>query len=253
MGEDMRYLLIALLIATVAEGSRVGVYRAWESAQLRRAVTLTWEEAGLNEGLVSYWAMRRSGTTVFDEFGSNDGTAVNSPTFSEANGVRDDGVGLNGTSQFVATPYNPNNVTNTTISSWFYPTKTDASVWGATVAGNAFELYYSTAESLIFLRTSVASLSFSTASDPILNKWNHVVVVLTANTRKMYLNGNMVADDSGVRQLNVGTTIRIGQRGLNTRYFGGSIDEVAIWSRALSSNEVFQIYSTPLYAPYRED
>jgi hypothetical protein len=40
MGEDMRYLLIALLIATVAEGSRVGVYRGHESAQLRRAVQL---------------------------------------------------------------------------------------------------------------------------------------------------------------------------------------------------------------------
>jgi hypothetical protein len=48
MGEDMRYLLIALLIATVAEGSRVGVYRGHESAQLRRATTELWTPADLD-------------------------------------------------------------------------------------------------------------------------------------------------------------------------------------------------------------
>jgi hypothetical protein len=48
MGEDMRYLLIALLIATVAEGSRVGVYRAWEAAQLRRATTELWTPADMD-------------------------------------------------------------------------------------------------------------------------------------------------------------------------------------------------------------
>jgi hypothetical protein len=35
-------------------------------------------------------------------------------------------------------------------------------------------------------------------------------------------------------------------------YLGGSIDEVAIWNRALASNEVHQIYSSPLYLDYKE-
>ena len=36
----------------------------------------------VTRGLVAYWAMRNSGTTVYDEWASYNGTAVNSPAFA---------------------------------------------------------------------------------------------------------------------------------------------------------------------------
>jgi hypothetical protein len=269
----MRYLLIALLIATVAEGSRVGVYRGWEAAQLRRAGVLTWEEAGLNEGLVSYWAMRTDGDTVIDEFGDNDGTAINNPTFSAANGVRDDGVGLNGTSQYLIK--NVSNFrgsdTNGTFVAWMKPNGARHLFAKATTgsAGEFVDLFITT--SLI----AVSAFKPSTFSDVVRadvsltnGVWYHIAVTAAGTSAaggyKIYLNGNQLTtyvnpgeganNGRWLNQFSGANNFTIGARVRNTiSYWTGTIDEVAIWNRALSSNEVYKIYNTPLYAPYRED
>ena len=83
----------------------------------------------------------------------------------------------------------------------------------------------------------------STCDTPIsLNEWNHVVAQLDNGTHRYYINGEMVKEIGGkVDALgNEDTaTVAVGAAGPNNiRYLLGMIDEVRIWNRALSEDEV---------------
>src|SRR6056297_1478362 len=100
-----RVLILMLLSLPLLADPLGDFYGRYAAARVQAAAG---DAAFPTNGLVSYWAMRTNGTTtVYDEYGSNDGTTVNTPTFSAANGVRDLGVGLNGTDQ------------NINLGSWF--------------------------------------------------------------------------------------------------------------------------------------
>jgi len=265
-------ILIWLAMVAVASAdpwaARLG---EWASLQQRRAVVDAWEAAGLNEGLISYWAMRTSGTTVIDEYGSNDGTAVNTPTFSEANGVRDDGVGLNGTNQRITIPHDDTlsvGDEDFSVFAWIKLEKlnanqgifvkrrpTDTPLYG-------YRLFVSSDNKARHNVTGSVATAPATSGGSTLSTgvWYHVGMTVSGATNSRtiiyWLNGNNDREITGANTGTVDPTLQNGFIGTDrsgiASYFGGSIDEVAIWNRALSSNEVYQIYSTPLYAPYKQ-
>ncbi|MCC6723691.1 MAG: hypothetical protein IT258_04225 [Saprospiraceae bacterium] len=69
-----------------------------------------------------------------------------------------------------------------------------------------------------------------------LNEWSYVALVITPTSATMYLNGNKYVD---TRALSPGTiqSIHIG-KGPSDHFFKGDIDEVTMWRRALSDDEV---------------
>lgn len=83
----------------------------------------------------------------------------------------------------------------------------------------------------------------SNCNTPIsLNEWNHVVAQLDNGTHRYYINGEMVKEIVGkVDALGNADTapVAVGAAGPgNIRYLLGMIDEVRIWNRALSEEEV---------------
>ena len=81
------------------------------------------------------------------------------------------------------------------------------------------------------------------------NTWYQVAVVydFPGNVSKLYVNGNVVATKTGLIALpdNPSCITGLGAHGVNPRtnnYFKGSIDEAAIWNRALSDAEISNIY-----------
>lgn len=83
----------------------------------------------------------------------------------------------------------------------------------------------------------------STCNTPIsLDDWNHVVAQLDNGTHRYYINGEMVKEIGGKADAlgNADTaSVAVGAAGPgNTRYLLGMIDEVRIWNRALSDEEV---------------
>jgi hypothetical protein len=265
--------LLAMVAVASADpwAARLG---EWVALQQRRAVVDAWEAAGLNEGLISYWAMRTSGTTVIDEYGSNDGTAVNTPTFSEANGVRDDGVGLNGSNQYItlANADDFANNTNGTITAWVYQgAYATSSVFSRGRSGGTtwyFSFSVSSDGKPALAIRNAAEASRIDGTDTITTSaWNHIAVTADGTAWKLYLNGvdisgSVTVPSGGVpegrwfaaiaSQANR-QTIGALVRNAVAIPFNGSLDEVVLWSRALSSNEVYKVYSTPLYAPYKEE
>ena len=82
-----------------------------------------------------------------------------------------------------------------------------------------------------------------------IGAWQHIVLTW-ANTDdvKVYLNGALVHSSTMTALVTPGTTLWVGQRSdlHSLTYYGGSIDEVAVWSRALTQAEVTAIYNNQL-------
>jgi hypothetical protein len=82
------------------------------------------------------------------------------------------------------------------------------------------------------------------------NTWYHVAVIINGASSALYLNGvdntpsshtvNVVASS---QPLKIGAT-RNGSDTTDVRFFNGTIDEVAIWNRSLSSQEIQSLYSS---------
>lgn len=78
-----------------------------------------------------------------------------------------------------------------------------------------------------------------------LNQWNHIAVTFSKTKEKMYLNGNLVAAASRVPSpICQGEPIRLGVWWQNDPlFFTGKMDEVRIYNRVLSADEVQQLFS----------
>ena len=90
-------------------------------------------------------------------------------------------------------------------------------------------------------------------------KWHHIVGVCERRTVKMYLDGEIILQPVDKFNINFKgineEDLRIGCVKNEPRYAfkGGSIDEVAIWSRALSEDEIRSAMRGPLLAVSPKD
>jgi hypothetical protein len=80
-------------------------------------------------------------------------------------------------------------------------------------------------------------------------KWHYAVVTYDGSTLKLYADGQLVASNESTADPESSDTkpVRIGANSLSGKmkgYFTGSIDEVRIWNRALSDNDVAAAYSS---------
>jgi hypothetical protein len=220
-------------------------------------------------GLVSYWSMRTSGTTVYDEWGGNDGTAVNGVLFGSAYGVRDDGAGFDGENDYMdcGTAINASlRGTNAfTVAAWVRP----AEIKWEGIVGNRKQTNISPimfTGIMIAVRGSaptgaVAAQRWTggTAADGAATSssivstgtWSHIVMTYDSANIRLYFDGVLESTAASAGSVSDNTmSLRIGEF---SDVFGGlmngSMDEVAIWDRALTSNEVYRIATTPLYYP----
>lgn len=130
-------------------------------------------------------------------------------------------------------------ISDYSIEAWIYPTSLNSSGMGIV------SKYQTSAANGYFLR-------FSLESDPVLefdglvadefqistNTWYHVVAVNDNSTRKLYVNGEEQELSGSLQEVSTNTdNLRIGSD-YSGRYFNGIIDEVAIWGKALTQNEV---------------
>ena len=77
-----------------------------------------------------------------------------------------------------------------------------------------------------------------------MRTWAFVTVVQdgVAGTRKIYVNGVLANSDASPAAANGTGSCDIGYGNISDEYFGGKIDDVRIYNRALTANEVQQLY-----------
>lgn len=153
-------------------------------------------------------------------------------------------------------PYNPIlNVTNITVSLWVYPRMYHPD--GSTIL-NRYQYTYSTpsggAWGISFNENSVSATIVAptngivTANQTLqLNSWHHIVMTYDRTFLKLYINGTLKSTISFSLPMNIAgnSGISIGESNQANGFWNytfGKIDDVGIWNRALTANEVQQIY-----------
>lgn len=135
-----------------------------------------------------------------------------------------------------------------TFSAWIYPTDLTsydpifAKVSTSTITG--YELANSSGGLRLILKTPSATCDYS-AGSLSLNTWQHVVATYNGAEIRLYLNGQLVGSPSACT---TGAAINnnaflIGARATDTAKFSGRLDELRIYSRALTAEEISGLYS----------
>ena len=104
-----------------------------------------------------------------------------------------------------------------------------------------------------------AGFNVTTTHIPDYNAWHMVTCVLDRNTdlMKAYVDGKFIGSGSLTFVVNISTddVPRIGGRniaGSETERLTGNIDDVRIWNRALSTEEILSVYNHP-YAAFLDE
>lgn len=215
-------------------------------------------------GLVAWWKMDEdswNGTSgeVTDSQGSNDGTAYGGATTVASGKLARCGY-FDGSDDYVevanSSSISPNE--QITVEAWVYLNGGSQTMvrknpndylfeWGTAGtndAGTNPQWYIATASGTYYIYGSDSYASLN------INQWYHVVGTYNSETgAKMYINGReatvtIANSDLGAIQTS-NSYLRIGNSG--SEIFKGYIDEVRIWNRALTSDDVFLEYLRGVY------
>jgi hypothetical protein len=207
-------------------------------------------------GLVAWWQAEGNAN---DSIGGNNGTPTGGITYTD--GEVGQAFDFDGTG-YIPVPASPSldvgaNGSGITIECWIKPAaNVNAPVieWDS-AASDGLQLWVANNNTLLFANIEDTSGNPHTISFPYIfdtNNFQHVAVTYDKGSGlvALYLNGTAVATNNfgsitpqtsyPAYQLNIGR--RTGQPvGLNDTY-GGLIDELSVYSRALSSSEIAAIY-----------
>jgi sialidase-1 len=222
----------------------------------------------VTKGLVSYWSMRNSGTTVYDEIGANTGTAAGDLGFAYTNGLVGDGASFGGVNSKVTV----NDSDNLSFVSGATDTPFTFSVWakysvtnnqyllmkGSAVASLEYALYFDGNAAIRVYMYDVANDAYigrdkRFAAGDYKNAWTHFVATYSgsglASGFALYANcvridATNFASGSYSHSYNSNGVLGVGARLLagSEDYFTGSLDEVRVYNRALELGEIKQLY-----------
>jgi hypothetical protein len=213
----------------------------------------------VTRGLVAYWSMRNSGTTVYDEVGGLTGTSSTGVSFSVGNAVVTSGAVFNGSGSKISigdTGAVDFGAGDFSISAWIKTTNLTyetmvVSKWFSAQRQVTMSVGFSGEKSILIAYNTdggAGTVQLRSASNTIDTAWTHVVGQRLGNGFVIYKNGASIAagTTSGVHgSMYAGTAdLQIGAREFTDSYarFIGSIDEVRIYNRAITSDEVGLLY-----------
>jgi hypothetical protein len=209
----------------------------------------------LSEGLVGWWPFEEgSGTTARDASKTgNTGTLHHGPTWQPpANCKQGRCLRFDGVDDFVNVLHAASlNITDAiTMEFWLWLTDlTGNDMWIDKDRNVSYNIHFTdpTDKIRVMLAGTFHDSSF-TFTPATLNKWVHIAVTfdrnLPANQSKLYINGTLDSVFTRTAPMGANTLpVRIGVDHGAAHPFGGRIDEIRIYNRALSAPEIQAIYS----------
>ncbi|MHC4616748.1 MAG: LamG domain-containing protein [Planctomycetota bacterium] len=213
-----------------------------------------------SDGLVAHWKFDEgTGPTAYDSAGTNDGTLVNGPVWTT--GVLDGALEFDGINDYVTVPDDPSlNITgDITVSAWVYFARggtgqegsqqgivTKCSEAGARNNPFDFRTDVSGVPCLFFNRANASEYQYiyGTESIPIL-EWHHVLVRVENKVPDFYIDGAL-GGKTGDTTFTITPTanskpVLLGRRD-DGLHLAGTIDDVRIYDRALSAEEIEELY-----------
>lgn len=152
------------------------------------------------------------------------------------------GLYFDGTDDHVATDLDaqPSAMAETTWEAWVYPTRLHHAVKQTilSIDDGGWD------RSVIIARNSASFVAFTSSSDEwvatgaSLDKWQHIAVVYAADDIIFYKNGAPFHYGAAAAVKPTGNTFNIGRNPGYDEYFQGRVDDVRVWNRALSREEI---------------
>jgi hypothetical protein len=132
--------------------------------------------------------------------------------------------------------------TNHTIAAWVYHGDVDSfdRLFDNRSTGSATDginIYISSASDKIQYKMGSATISQS--GDAILNEWYFVTATYNGTTQRLYIDGSQKGSANTSQTITTTQNARIGSNGwIEANFWTGNLANVAIWNRALSSDEI---------------
>jgi len=209
----------------------------------------------LETGVVGYWHFDEGvATSSYDSSGNrNNGVLINGPTWQTSSNCRSGScLSFDGTNDYVdvGTGTSLSITQNITMETWV---KLNTYTSGGTNTDRASIVqktgqYYMTVNSAngtldVFFQGITGAHTSSNSTIP-LNEWAHVAITYDGSNIKWYINGSL--DKTLPAAGTIGTdlrSVRVGGEPGFGRFTNGHIDEVRIYNRALSAEEIQNHYN----------
>ena len=202
---------------------------------------------------VAYWNFDEgAGEIAKDVSGDNDGTLKNGASWT--NGLKGSAVFFDGVDDFIEVPDSSslNPTGQMTISLWIKIADQDLDKYMRIVAkkqnwndseGYQFE-YNPYSDEMTFFGSGA---SYDRASVSLDNNWHQVSAVVDGNIVNYYVDGQLAKSDAQADYLVASQLpLYIGKQIGNENYFKGTMDELRIYNRALSAEEINDLYNSTL-------
>jgi len=222
-------------------GSVALTAKAYDSAgfaTVSSAVNITINDTNLK----AYWKLDEdTGTSTADASGTgNTGTIANG---SWQPGKINCCVSFNGTSSSIqktsASSLPAANATQT-IGFWLYVSATpSAKATAMAVSGSSSGVYIGYSDSTHFgVWKNNGTLLVSTTALPSFNAWHYITYVKNGSNNYLYIDGTQVNTSTTATDSSAATTLTAGMTPGGTNYFNGKLDEIRVYTRALSATEI---------------
>lgn len=213
---------------------------------------------GPTDGLVAYWRLdETSGNVIYDYIGENNGLWTDGADNDVAGESVDAAVstGLDfATSTYVVASDALDAVTEITVSLWTRISPTTASSFTHYIlsqpqdgiAAPAWRLFVDQTNAGFTVGSAPASSTTYSTTRPVLDRWVHIAGTFDGTTIRYYLDGIFIgsaAHAGGIVESAENTAISFN----GAQAFEGEMDDVRIYSRALSDAEIRELYSRTNY------
>jgi len=207
----------------------------------------------VKDGLVSYWNLDKAtidGAKVKDTVGKNDGDMKGEPKLVE--GKVGNALEFNGASDYVEIPTDDSMNFGTgdfTICVWA-KTKATTGRWAQRqdIAGkgdpsvSGYAISADTNKGFFWVG---AAGEFSGTTDINDNEWHHIVGVRRAADCFIYTDGKQEAKGTNAESVDTTVSMIFAKHPLKAEsFFAGSIDEVCIYNRALTDDEILKNFGS---------
>ena len=219
----------------------------------------------VNNGLVGYWSFDEdTGSIAHDDSGNGYDGTINDASWTT--GISGNALNFDGINDYVGLGYNTfNSLTSGTVSAWIKLDVLSGSTAQPIFAGSKTDVnddYFTLQETdngkLVGFVKSGDIVRWKLVTDNSIlttDSWCHIVLVHDSITPKIYVNGDesptSFVDTQDITQwfddLQGIILWRIGYRhtAQHHYYLNGIIDEVRLYNRALSENEILDLFKEP--------
>lgn len=206
----------------------------------------------LLKGLVAYYGFN-SNANDSSSF-RNNATVTGAALVADRFGVDRSAYEFNGTSNYITVPGNTNNdlTSNYTISMWVYA---PAGLRGGQILGKwgiggsrnaAYGLAINSTGILTITNNDGINNYGLVSSRPItLDSWHHLVIKYSGDTLSIFNDNSLLDSRTGVRRAQASRyNLDIGWEAYGRyQYFKGKLDDIRLYSRALSDTEISRLYT----------